>query len=605
MRANACFDYALNGIVETDCVGKIVDANPAACSVFAAPRHRLVGRSMADFLAQDAAHIEALARHFALLDEQGISHSEWGLRHRPGQTPRTIEISAVDIGGSWLHMFQDVTAQRESQRAIDAARREAIAANQAKSHFLAMMSHEIRTPLNGIIGAVEVLRVAIDHTAQQGPLERLLQAAQGLARIVDDVLDFSKIEAGKIDLEHAAFDLHELVFETRDLFALEARSKALELAVRLAADLPRHVVGDRLRFAQVLRNLLGNAIKFTARGHVMLTLETLASDDDRVWLAACVRDSGIGISAAQQRRIFEPFAQADASMTRRFGGTGLGLSITRMLVARMGGRIELRSTLGAGSEFLVSIPFDRAEHAPQPTAHSLLRANQFAGATVLVVEDDAISRDALIALLRHAGITVRQAESGAEALAWMHRAEPPNLIFMDVRMPQIDGLATTGMLRAAGLLTPVIALSACTSPDEIAACLAAGMNDFLPKPFSLAKLIGVLERFLAPQPALPGIDTAEALPRFLGDVGSLVRARDAFVAQHRQSEDTLARSLEAGDGAALLHQLHAIKGGAATLGARSVAVCAAQAETAASAGDAPSLRAALAALAQALKALAG
>ena len=626
----AYFHYALNGIVVTDANGIVLEANPAACSITGLAQRQLLRSGFRDlFAAGEAGQGKPLDKHFSALAEQGISRAELHLLRRGTDAgERMIELTSIDIGDArTLHVFDDVTAQRALVVATERARAAADEANRAKSEFLANMSHELRTPLNGVIGLAELLQRSPLSVQQGNYVDELLRSSRVLLEMLSDVLDFSKIEARRVEFECLPFELAELLDELAAALAPSAQAKKLRLDVELAAEVPRGLYGDRLRLGQILRNLLANAVKFTQQGGVALRVEREpptdgAADTSQVRLRFCVSDSGIGMSPQEMARLFSPFAQADASTTRRFGGTGLGLAIVRMLVEGMGGHMDVSSTPGEGSRFSVSLPFKLAPQAQvqgtRPSGTEALARGAFLGARVLVAEDNSVNRLVIADLLRYAGIEVALADDGLKVLEYFGAGEAqprrratdflPELIFMDVQMPEMDGLAATRVLRARGVTRPIVALTAGVSQAEVKACTDAGMNDFLAKPIAVERLAAVLARWLpgqstgaAPpadsQPAraepdsatadaeFPGIDLGEALPRFLGRREVLRRARDALLEQHAASAAQLA-------GLAAEHALpqltkiaHGLKGAAANVGAEGLRAAAAALEQAAANGQ--------------------
>ena len=625
--AKAYFDYALSGIVVTDDALNLLRANAAACSIIGVPRHRLLHLAFPDVVDASPENIARAERHFKLLAEQGIARAELFLPQSGAQEERrVIELASIDIGeGRLLHVFDDVSAQRALILATEQARRAADEANRAKSAFLANMSHEIRTPLNGVIGLGELLRLTNLDARQQDYVNKMLQSSHALLEILNDVLDWSKVEAGHMAFEKLPFDLGEAIDELEAAAAPMAREKNLELFFELDKDLPRYVLGDRLRLMQVLRNLVGNAIKFTAKGRVSVRVSAAAGPGGASWGRFSVSDSGIGISPEEQARLFAPFSQADASTTRRFGGTGLGLAISRMLAEGMGGGIEVRSELGAGSTFSLRLPLEACSAAVPEAAGDdsiALGHGEFAGARVLVVEDNAINRDIIEALLRHAGIEVSLAATGSDALQLLRDGvAAPDLIFMDVQMPVMDGLTATRALRSDGCTLPVMALTAGVSAAERAACEAAGMDDFLAKPIDLAELAAVLTRWLpagsidaapgapAGVPAavddaeFPGIDVQAALSRFLGQREVLARARDALLKQHASSAARLAELNAVGSLAEMGRIAHGLKGAAGNVGAVALAAAAKGLEEALEARDSKAITRGVDAVGEALQSL--
>jgi signal transduction histidine kinase/ActR/RegA family two-component response regulator len=399
----------------------------------------------------------------------------------------------------------DVSEEREREQALGRARDAAEAASRVKSQFLANMSHEIRTPMNGVLGMAELLAAdATLNDRQRHYLDVIRDSGESLLRVIDDILDFSKIEAGRLSLNAEEFDLRQRVAMTLGLMETRAHAKGLELTWTVADDVPSWMKGDAARLHQILANLVGNAVKFTERGAVRVTVE-LAADprpsEELRRVRIAVSDTGIGIPPTYLPRMFRLFSQEDESNSRRFGGTGLGLAISRQLVELMGGEIGVESEPGKGSTFWFTVPLGEAAEPAGASRPAPVEARTRLSGRVLVVEDEPTNRLLARETLRVLGCVPEAVEDGQAALDWLAR-EACDVVLMDCQMPGLDGFETTARIRERGCLArnggriPIVALTASALSGDRDRCLAAGMDDYLSKPFSREALRATLLRWL-------------------------------------------------------------------------------------------------------------
>ena len=399
--------------------------------------------------------------------------------------------------------LRDITRRRraEAERAVlEIREKSALEASRLKSEFLANMSHEIRTPMNGVLGMVDILLATSLSQEQREYSETIRRSGEGLLTLINDILDFSKIEAGKLEFESTDFSLMEKVRDVERAFSVLVSGKDVLFTVEASPELPAVVRGDPVRFFQVVNNLVGNAVKFTHRGSVKLRVRPVGRVGGPPVIRVEVEDTGPGISPEARAKLFEPFSQADASTTRKFGGTGLGLSITKRLVERMQGRIGVESELGRGSLFWAEMALEESMAPNAAAARPVVDDSPLPPAHVLLAEDNIVNQKIAERMLERLGMRVTVADNGRQALTLL-RSESFDLVFMDVQMPEMDGLEAARALRAdpaaRNAKIPIVALTANALKGDDQVCFDAGMSDYLTKPISADRLRVALRKWLA------------------------------------------------------------------------------------------------------------
>ena len=555
----------------------------------------LLDSVFADDRAALAAAIEIAARTLSPL-----SHS-FRVRNSRGETRWICDTAAVrkEANGSYVcnGYWADITVQKLLEAELQETGLIADSANRAKSVFLATMSHEIRTPMNGVLGMLELLSVTELSAAQRATLEVIRESGTSLQRIIDDILDFSKIEAGKLEVRPEATSIRAVLEAVRDIYSGIASSKGVALECKYDTHISPALVVDPMRLRQILNNLVSNALKFTDRGQVEIEAQLVAQTDNGDRICFSVRDSGIGISAEDQAKLFQPFVQAASDASPRFGGTGLGLTICQRLAHMMGGTIKLVSASGAGTTVSFELSLARADPhsilaaetvnpqewlvstAIQRRAAPLVAVAQAEGTLILIADDHPTNRSLIERQVNLLGYAAESASNGVEALAkW--RSGAFSLVITDCNMPEMSGYELARSIRqiesnvASGKRIPIIACTANALESEREICLAAGMDDYLAKPVMLKSLLKALDRWLPIPLAVSPVDRSLLAPLFGDD---LAKER-AFMAEFRRVNDadaeTLTIAAEAGELANLTSAAHRIDGASRMVGATALSgVC--------------------------------
>jgi PAS domain S-box-containing protein len=498
------FESSPSGIYQTTLDGRLLDCNDAFARILGyASRDECLAKPMTEHYSAAEDRSEFVSR---IMHEDRLSDLESKLKRKDGHAVWVLETAKLlESGNGASSIIEgtiiDITPRKAAEDALRLAKHTAEEANRAKSEFLANMSHEIRTPMNGIIGMTELALGTELTTEQREYLETVRVSADALLEIINDILDFSKIEARKLDIDTIDFDLRYAIDDTLRSLAPRAHSKGLELACQVAPEVPPALRGDPSRLRQILLNLIGNAVKFTETGEVVVRVDCGPVEGERVVVTFTISDTGIGIPREKHASIFDPFTQADASTTRRFGGTGLGLTISARLAVLMGGEISVQSEPGHGTQFQVTLPFEVAVEVAVAAARRELK--DLAGLDVLVVDDNATNRRILEGILSGWGIRPTVVDGGLAAIAALDRAlasgNPFPLALIDFQMPDLDGFGLAERIKQRPELatTMIMMLSSVGHRGDAIRFRELGVASYLTKPVRQSVLLDAILAVLA------------------------------------------------------------------------------------------------------------
>ncbi|HEY8403384.1 MAG TPA: ATP-binding protein [Flavobacteriales bacterium] len=494
----------------TDDTGIILDSNTRATELFGYEREELLGKDFKLLRKYYLSESEIL-KAYEELDKNKFWNAITVLLTKDGvELHVKISVAPVMNGQKRMLIYRviDITAMKENEAKLIEAKERAEEAVRVKSQFLAMMSHEIRTPLNGVIATASMLTKTNLTSEQAEYVDTIKKSGQSLLMLINDILDFSKLESGKMTLDLHPNKLDEIVYDVSDLLRPYAEEKNIQLKIFVDYKNSDEVMIDGPKLKQVLLNLLGNALKFTPEGSVVLKMETVGIVQDTLQIRFIVSDTGIGIPEDKMHLLFKSFSQVDSSTSRKYGGTGLGLAISQQIVELMGGSISVESMVGEGTTFSFTIECKRAvaEEASEAKDQSVLPTIDYSSLRVLVADDNEINRQVFKYMLDILGMNADMAVNGIQVLE-LYEQKPYDLIFMDMQMPGMDGLEATRQLRAKyGERTRIVAVTANAFNDDREECLKVGMNAFLSKPFDHAQLTAVLSQLYSKE--LPSSESA-------------------------------------------------------------------------------------------------
>lgn len=566
-------EYATDIIMTSDQSSVCTYVSPSVHEILGYDPREIIGKRMIDFVHPDEVDERNSVRSALLGDPELSSSSRIRMRHANGKwlwmEAKSRLIDEDPKHPRILSVIRDVETSKLLEEALVSARDAAEATAKAKNDFIAMISHEIRTPMTGILGMIDLLRETESASERARYVQILESSSRTLMRVLDDVLDVAKLDAGAVRIEAAAFDLRLLAATTVDLFRSGAAARGVSMSLAFDGPAPAYVLGDAARLQQILANLVGNAVKFTFEGSIVLRVRQEAGD---LW-SFRIADQGVGIAPEALATIFEPFSQADVSTTRRFGGTGLGLTIARRLVEAQGGALTVESVVGKGSTFAFTIPLPAASEPVEAMVDIGVGPASGEGQplSLLVAEDNAVNRLLIVTLLRRMGHRALTVDNGRLAVT-AARQGGYDAILMDVQMPVMDGVEAARAIRALPApngTVPIIAITADPFAEDSDRLASVGFAAIIAKPIERAALVEALSRIAprgAPRPDIDHVALAE-MEAHVGRAG-VEQLLDLFVADGAVRRAALAAALDAHDLQTVRKQAHAIAGGASAAGTR-------------------------------------
>ena len=593
-RVRTALDTMAEGLLILDRGEQIVLANKAFADMFDKDSMDLMGLKASEFPWKDrkgTAISKADRPWIRALSEGKVQKDDMLRLQLSEDTFKTFKVNCSPVLGEGsnyagvLISFDDVTLLEEKEVELRKSKDDAEQANQAKSTFLANMSHEIRTPMNAILGFAEILKRGYVKNEEESLkyLNTIHSSGKNLLELINDILDLSKVESGKIEFEKIAFKPYTIIQEVVQMLQPAANEKQVDLSWKATTPVPEEIVSDPVRFRQILFNLTGNAVKFTEQGSVQIHCSYHRKNNTSMFNLAVI-DTGIGMTEESIKQVFNPFGQADATVTRRFGGTGLGLSISHKFALAMGGDITVTSEKGKGSTFTVTLPIGETDSSRFLEPHELTTFNQksesaessswkFSGGRVLVIDDGAENRELVKVVLEEAGLTVIEGENGQEGIDKVLESKF-DIVLMDVQMPVMDGFTAARLMRQKGVKIPVIALTANAMKGFEQECLANGYSGYASKPIDIDKLMKLLAEYLQaeeraqdPQPATKSFSSP--LPPVVSRLAGHPRLKKIIVKFIEKLDSEIDKLIEAAQSrnfSEIAARAHWLKGAAGTIG---------------------------------------